>query len=78
MTTSTQAQAINNAFHGATLIKRIGNILLIKRDYAPHGKDKNFLISHHMIDESGKHSFYWSTYDLTLEEATQLLNEKGA
>lgn len=67
-------QAINNSFHGATLVEQAGEKILIKRSYAPHGEDRNFLVTNHMIDESGNHSFYWSTYDLTLEEATRLVN----
>ena len=56
------------------LIDLCGEIALIRRRVPAYGnQDKSYLITHY-----GKqsHSFYWSSYDLTLDVALQIFNRE--
>ncbi len=69
--------AVDKCFSGAMLIATEADIVMLKRNYAPHGEDRYYAVTHSIL-ACGEYSFYWSTYDLTLEEAAGVYCSKVA
>lgn len=60
-------ECADKAFNGAIVVEQHLGKVIVKRK-KPLYEDKPYIVSHHKAG-----SFFWSTYDLNLEDAIELL-----
>ena len=68
------ANKLANIKMNGFLIDLSGDVALIRRNMSPYSDaDKSYVVTHY---STGSKSFYWSAYDLTLDEAVAMFNDK--